>query len=152
MFGDSGSMWLFGAMAAQAVAALLVLVWGATRVIRTPASDSPIPLAVTAVVMGVLAMAMAGGWGDAAAKLWGVASILLLVVYVAAAHANSRLDDSSTTAWAVSRLMGLVLAVTVFLTGAGAGWWPIGIAAVIVAAAAAWVVKTERVSREDRTA
>jgi len=152
MFGDSGGMWLFGAMAAQAVAALLVLVWGATRVIRTPASDSPIPLVVTAVVTGVLAMPMSGGWGDAAAKLWGVAGILLLVVYVAAAHANSRLDDSSATAWARFALMGLVLAVTVFLTGAGAGWWPIGIAAVIVAAAAAWVVKTERVSREDRTA
>ena len=152
MFSESGGLWLFGATVAQAVAALLVLVWGATRVIRTPASDSPMPLAVTAIVMGVLAMAMAGGWGDAAAKLWGVAGILLLVVYVAAAQANSRLDDSSTTAWAVFALMGIVVAVIVFLTGADVGWWPVAIAAVIVVAAAAWAASSERVSREDRTA
>ena len=152
MFSESGGLWLFGAMVAQAVAALLVLVWGATRVIRTPASDSPMPLAVTAIAMGVLAMAMAGGWGDAAAKLWGVAGILLLIVYVAAAQANSRLDDSSTTAWAVFALMGIVVAVVVFLTGADVGWWPVAIAAVIVVAAAAWAASSERVSREDRTA
>ena len=152
MFSESGGLWLVGATVAQAVAALLVLVWGATRVIRTPASDSPMPLAVTAIAMGVLAMAMAGGWGDAAAKLWGVAGILLLIVYVAAAQANSRLDDSSTTAWAVFALMGIVVAVVVFLTGADVGWWPVAIAAVIVVAAAAWAASSERVSREDRTA
>ena len=101
------------------------------------------PLAVTAVVMGVLALAMAGGWGDAAAKLWGVAGILLLVVYVAAAQANSRLDDSSTTAWAVFALMGIVVAVIVFLTGADVGWWPVAIAAVIVVAAAAWAARSD---------
>ena len=152
MFSESGGLWLFCATVAQAVAALLVLVWGATRVIRTPASDSPMPLAVTAIAMGVLAMAMAGGWGDAAAKLWGVAGILLLIVYVAAAQANSRLDDSSTTAWAVFALMGIVVAVVVFLTGADVGWWPVAIAALIVVAAAAWAASSERVSREDRTA
>ena len=151
MFGDFGSLWLLAATISQAVAALLVLVWGATRVVRPPATDSPVPLAVTAVVMGVLALAMANGWGDAAAKLWGVASILLLVVYVAAAQANSRLDDSSTTAWAVFALMGIVVAVIVFLTGADVGWWPVAIAAVIVVAAAAWAMQSDRVSREDRT-
>jgi hypothetical protein len=151
MFGEPGQLWLLAATIAQGIAALLVLVWGATRVIRPPATDSPAPLAVTAVVMGVLALTMAYGWGDAAAKLWGVAGILLVVVYVAAAQANSRLDDSSTTAWAVFALMGVVVAVTAFLTGAATGWWPVAIAAVIVVAAAAWAVQSERVSRENRT-
>jgi len=151
MFGDSGSLWLLAATISQGVAALLVLVWGATRVVRPPATDSPVPLTVTAFVMGVLALAMAYGWGDAAAKFWGVASILLLVVYVAAAQANSRLDDSSTTAWAVFALMGIVVAVTAFLTGADVGWWPVAIAAVIIVAAAAWALQSDRVSREDRT-
>ena len=151
MFGDFGGSWLLVASISQAVAALLVLVWGATRVVRKPATDSPVPLAVSAVVMGVLALTIMYGWGDVDAKLWNVAGILLLVVYVAAAQANSRLDDSSTTAWAVFALMGIVVAVTAFLTGADAGWWPVAIAAVIIVAAAAWAARSEQVSRENRT-
>ncbi len=108
MFGDAGSVWLLAATVAQAVAALLVLVWGAMRVVRRPATVSPVPLATTAVVMALLVLAISFDWGDASAKLWGVAGILLLVVYVAAAQANSRLDDSNTTAWAVFALMGVV--------------------------------------------
>jgi hypothetical protein len=94
---------------------------------------------------------MAFGWVDAAAKLWGVAGVLLLVVYLLAAQAHSRLDDSNTTAWALFALMGLVLAAVVFLKGVSEGWWPIGIAAVIVAAAVAWSVKSGGVSRENRS-
>jgi hypothetical protein len=151
MFGGAGSLWLLAATIAQAVAALLVLVWGATRVVRPPAAGSLWPLAVTAVVIGPLALAVSSGWIDAAAKLWGVAGILLLVVYVLAAQSNSRLDESDTTWWALFALMGLVLAVVIFLTGAGESWWPIGIAAAIVGAAAAWAVRSDRLSRENRT-
>jgi hypothetical protein len=142
MFGDAGSQWLLAATVAQAVAALLVLVWGAMRIVRRPATVSPVPLATTAVVMALLVLAISFDWGDASAKLWGVAGILLLVVYVAAAQANSRLDDSNTTAWAVFALMGLVLVVVVFLMGASDGWWPPGIAIVIAAAAAVWALKS----------
>jgi hypothetical protein len=152
MFGDLGGFWLLAASISQAVAALLVLVWGATRVVRKPATDSPVPMVVSAVVMGVLALTIMYGWGDADAKLWNVAGILLLVVYVAAAQANSRLDNSSTTAWAVFALMGIVVGVTAFLTGADVGWWPVAIAAVIIVAAAAWAARSEQVSRENRTA
>jgi len=151
MFGDSGSLWFLAAWIAQAVAALLVVVWGATRVIRPADGYSAVPLTITAVVIGVLVVAMAGGWLDAAAKLWGVAGVLLLVVYVLAAQANSRLDDSNATAWALFALMGVVLAIVVFLKGAGDGWWPIGIAAVIVAAAVGWSVKSGDLSPENRT-
>jgi hypothetical protein len=151
MFGESASLWLLAATIALTVAAILVLVWGATRVIRPASGTSAVPLVVTAVVTGVLALPLSIGWGDAE-KLRGVAGLLLLVVYVAAAHANSRLDDSNTPAWALFALMGIVLAVVVFLRGASEGWWPIGIAAVIVAAAAAWTVATPYVSRENRKA
>jgi hypothetical protein len=142
MFGDAGSQWLLAATVAQAVAALLVLVWGAMRIVRRPATVSPVPLATTAVVMALLVLAISFDWGDASAKLWGVAGILLLVVYVAAAQANSRLDDSNTTAWAMFALMGLVLVVVVFLIGASDGWWPPGIAIAIAAAAAVWALKS----------
>ena len=75
-----------------------------------------------------------------------------MVVYVAAAQANSRLDDSNTTAWAVFALMGTALAVVVFLKGASDGWWPVGIAAAIAAAAAVWALKSGRPSRENQAA
>jgi len=143
MFGGTGNLLLLAATIAQAVAALLVLIWGATRVVRRPATGSALPVAVTAVVMGLLALAMSFGWGDAAARLWGVPGILLLVVYVAAAQANSRLDDS-TAAWAVFALMAVVLMVVVFLTGVSEGWWPTGIAAAIVTVAAGWAMNSGR--------
>ena len=133
---------------AQTVAALLVLIWGATRVVRTPGVATLLPLVGTAVAMGVLALAVCAGWG--APKLWGVGAILLFVVYVAAAHANSRLDDSNTTAWAWFAVMGIVLAVVVFLKGASDGWWPIGIAAVIVVASGVAAVDRNRLTADER--
>jgi hypothetical protein len=135
MFGETGANFVIGAEIAGAVAALLVLVWGATRVIRPSATFSVVPLAVTAVVTALLTLAMAAGWFDAAAKLWGVAGLLLVAVYLLAAQANSRLDDSSTTAWAWFALTAIVLAVAAFLMGAAYGWWPVAIAVVVVALA-----------------
>jgi hypothetical protein len=138
MFGDSANLWLLAATIAQAIAALLVLIWGATRVVQPLVTGGQLPLAMAAVVTALLALAISSNLGHAAPRLWGVAGILLLVVYVAAAQANSRLDDSNTTAWAVFALMGLVLVVVVFVTGISDGWWPAGIAAAITAAAAVW--------------
>lgn len=151
MFGESGSLWLAAATIAQAVTAVLVLIWGATRVVRPPAGGGPLPLAMTAVAMAALALAISFDWGDAASKLWAVAGILLLVVYVAAAQANSRLDEANTLAWAVFALMAVVVIAAVFLTGAGGGWWSAGIAAAITAAAAVWALKFGR-SRQSRAA
>lgn len=151
MFGESSGIWLIIALIGHALAAVLVLMWGATRVVRSAVGDSPLPLVMTAVVMAVLALAVSIGWRDSGTKIWGVAGVLLLVVYVAAAQANLRIDDS-TTAWAWFAGMGIALAVVVFLYGVSEGWWPMLIAAVIVAAAAAWAVKSEPVSRESRRA
>jgi hypothetical protein len=142
MFGGTGTLWLLAAAIAGAVAALLVLIWGATRVVQPPVAGSVLPLTVTAVVTGLLVLAISFSWGDAAAHLWGVAGILLLGVYVAAAQANSRLDDENSTAWAVFALMAMVFVVAVFLMGASQGWWPSGIAIAIVAAAAVWALKS----------
>ncbi len=168
MFGESAGLWLLAATIALTAAAILVLVWGATRVIRPATGATPVPLMMTAVVTGVLAFALSIGSSDAAAKLWPVAGLLLLAVYVAAAQANSRLDDTSTTAWAWFALTGVVLAVVAFMTGASQSWWPVVIALIIVAAAGAWAIqsqksmpatrpkprpisKSERLSRENRT-
>ncbi|MFI5510113.1 hypothetical protein ACIA48_21820 [Mycobacterium sp. NPDC051804] len=153
MLRDLGGVWfLAAATIAQAVAALLVLIWGATRVVRRPGTESLLPLVSTAVSMGVLAVAVCTSWG--APTLWGVGALLLFVVYLAAAHANSRLDDSSTISWAWFATMAIMVAVIAFLTGASEGWWPVGVAVLVVAAAAAWAVqsgKSERLRRENRT-
>lgn len=145
MFGETANPWFLAATMSQAVAALLVLMWGTTRAIRpAPGDHSFRPLMTAAAVTGALVLALSTGWADAGSKLWGVGALLLLVVYAAAAHANSRLDDANTTAWAWFAVMGIVLVAVVFLTGLDGGWWPIGIAAVIVGAAAAWAVKFDR--------
>ncbi len=138
MYGDSGTGWLLAATVAQACAALLVLIWGATRVVGAPAVNGPLPLVGTAGAVLALAVVVTFGWGDIGVKLWGVAGLLLLVVYLAAAQAYSRIDDSNTSAWALFALMGLVLGVTVFLKGVSDGWWPAAIAAVVVGVAAVW--------------
>jgi hypothetical protein len=142
LFGQQGGLWpTLAATIAEALAAVLVLTWGAMRVARPSRTGSPLPFAATAVTTMVLAFAVSDGWADAGAKLWGVAALLLLVVYVLAAQANSRLNNFSTAAWALFALMGLVLAVVAFLIGVSQSWWPVGIAVVILAAAAAWAVK-----------
>jgi hypothetical protein len=152
MFAESGSLWLFAASVATATAALLVLVWGATRVAR-PLVDrgGALGMVVTAVVMALLVVAMCRGWGDASAKLWGVAGILLIIVYALAARANSRLDEADTMAWAVFALMGVVLAAVVAVVlygeGGGEGRWPVAIAAVIEGVAAALAAERKGLRR-----
>jgi hypothetical protein len=142
LFGQQGGLWpALAATIAQAVAAVLVLTWGAMRVARPSRTGSPLPFAATAVTTMVLALAVSSGWADAGSKLWGVAGMLLIVLYVLAAQANSRLDDANTATWLLFALMGLVLAVVAFLIGVSQSWWPVGITVVILAAAAAWAVK-----------
>jgi hypothetical protein len=142
MFGFASGFWLLlAATMAQAVAALLVLIWGAARVVRSARGPGVLPLVAAGVAATVVAALVAGGWADAGSKLWGVGGLLLLVVYSLAAQANSRLDDSSTAAWALFAVAGVVVAAVVILKGLAEGWWPVGVAAVILAAAAAWAVK-----------
>jgi len=91
-------------------------------------------------------------WGGAAGRLWCVAPILLFVVYLAAAHANSQLDDYDTTAWAVFALTGIVLVVVVFLNGVSHGWWPLAIAAAVTVTGVGVGWMRNGVSQENRTA
>lgn len=58
MFGEAGSLWLLAGLIATAAAALLVLVWGATRVVHRQVGRGGPGLAVTAMLVGVLAVAM----------------------------------------------------------------------------------------------
>jgi hypothetical protein len=142
MFGMTSGFWLLlAATMAQAVAALLVLIWGATRVVRPPRADSVPPLVTAGVATTVVAALVSGGWAGAGSKLWGVGGLLLIVVYLLAAQANSRLDHSNTAAWTLFAVMALVLAAAVILKGLAEGWWPVAIAVVILAAAAVWAVK-----------
>jgi hypothetical protein len=142
MFGTTSGFWMLtAATMAQAVAALLVLIWGATRVVRPPRADSVLPLVMAGVATAVVAALVSGGWAGAGSKLWGVGGLLLIVVYLVAAQANSRLDDSNTAARTLFAVMVLVLAAVVILKGLAEGWWPVGIAGVILAAAAVWAVK-----------
>ena len=141
MFGESASLWLLAASGATATAVMLVLLWGATRVAHDRIGRGGFVLAVTAAAIALFAVVMCRGWGEVPAKLWGVAGILLIVVYLGAAHANSRLDQDNTAAWGAFVLMGFALAAAVVAMlsgeGAGGGLWPVAIAAAIVGVAVA---------------
>jgi hypothetical protein len=142
MFGMASGFWLLlAATLALAIAALLVLIWGATRVVAPARTGGAAPLVAAGVATTVLAALVSGNWADAASKLWGVGGLLLLAVYLLAAQANSRSDDSSTIAWAVFAAMGVAVAAIAVLKGLAEGWWPVGVALVILAGAAAWAVK-----------
>ncbi len=144
MFPDSTGLLMLIASVALSLAALLVLMWGATRIAPPPIpGEAPGVLLVTAAT-AVLAIAMCRGWGDVSAKLWGVAGILLLIVYLLAAQAYSRLDDGSTAAWALFAFTGIVVGVVVFMTGTADSWWPVGIAAAIAALAVAIAAKSRQ--------
>lgn len=144
MFGHSSGVWVVAATTALASAALIMLTFGAARAAPAPLpSDEPGVLVAT-VITALLAVVMCRGWGDVSSKLWGVAGILLLVVYLLVVQANSRLEDGNTMAWGLFALVGVVLLVVVFVIGAGTSWWPVGIAAAIAAVAATVAVASRQ--------
>jgi len=147
LFADAGSLWLITGALALGSAALLAITLAAVRVasrLTHQISAHQHVGAVTVVVAAATAMLVVvttQNWAGAASKLTGVAPLLLLVLYVIAAEANSRLPGSSDAAMALRVFMPTLAVVVVLIPLSyyefdALSLWPPAIAAAIGAAAA----------------
>ena len=96
---------------------------------------------MVAAATAMLVVVTTQNWAGAASKLTGVAPLLLLVLYVIAAEANSRLPGSSDAAMALRVFMPTLAVVVVLIPRSyyefdALSLWPPAIAAAIGAAAA----------------
>ena len=142
MFGDTGVHWMIAGGAALAAAALLALTWAVLRVARRLTGVGTPTTVVTIAVLAFLTVALCRNWAGAADKLMHVAAMLLVVLYVFVAEANSRLPGAETATGTVRVLWPVVLAAVVLIPLRDAEFatealWPVAITAAVVGAAAA---------------
>jgi hypothetical protein len=154
--GNAGINWLLVGGLASACAGLLAITLGAARVARRLAEQFSLPVRDRVFVGGVMPIVgvlviIEFGWGSVATKLGDVGPMLLLAVYVCAAHANSRIPRAglSVAAEAARMFMWVVAAAIVVVplleTEFRATWAPrLGITAVILVAAGTLVAKSAR--------
>jgi hypothetical protein len=104
---------------------------------------------VTIAVLAFLTVALCRNWAGAADKLIHVAAMLLVVLYVFVAEANSRLPGAETATGTVRVLWPVVLAAVVLIPLRDAEFatealWPVAITAAVVGAAAALTAAAAR--------
>ena len=138
-YAGAGDLWLALAIFATGSAALLALMWAVVGVASRLAERVPTVAITTAgvVVTALLVVTfwLSHGLGDKFSK---VAALLLLVVYVLAVEAYSRISTDSTVGWWLRLFMPAVLAVAVVLPLLAADFaatalWPVLIAAALAA-------------------
>ena len=115
MFGDYGAYWVITGGAALAAAALLALTWAVLRVARRLTGLGTPTTVVTIAVLTFLTVALCRNWAGAADKLMDVAAMLLVVLYVFVAEANSRLPGAETATVTVRVLWPVVRAAVVLI-------------------------------------
>jgi hypothetical protein len=98
MFGDSGVRWLITGGAALSAAALLALTWAVLRVARRLTGLGTATTVATLAVLAFLTVALCRNWAGAADTLVYVAAMLLVMLYVLVAEANSRLPGAEAAA------------------------------------------------------
>jgi ethanolamine permease len=154
--GSTGINWLLVGGLASACAGLLAITLGAARVARRLAEQFSLPVRDRVLVGGVMTIVgvlviIEFGWGGVATKLGDVGPMLLLAVYVCAAHANARIPRArlGVAAEAARMFMWVVVAAIVVVplleTEFRATWAPrLGITGVILVAAGTLVAKSAR--------
>lgn len=154
--GQAGQNWFLIGRAAFGFAGLLVLIFAAVRVARRLADQLTLPLpdrAQPAGVVAIIAALLVVDWlwsGIGPSKLGDAGPPLLLAVYVCAAHACARLPHTEPGPGLAGQAARLLIWVVV--AGVVAVAWPppLGIAAVVLIAAAAIATKTTRLpAREE---
>ena len=163
--GDAGLTWLLIGNLAFGCAGLLMLTFAAIRVAGRLAEQLEFPLqngAQLAGVVSIVGVLVIVEWlwaGFASSKLGDVGPLLLLAVYVCAAHACARIPNAGTrsAAEAARIFMWVVVAGVVVVPlrdqnvrdqNVPAEWMlRLGIAAGVLLAAAAIVAKTKRLPR-----
>ncbi|OMB97176.1 hypothetical protein A5733_10480 [Mycobacterium sp. NS-7484] len=140
-FSDAGFYWFSAGALCLASAALLVLMWAATRVAARLFGPGPEVAMLVPAVMCVLAVAFCRFQEHIGRLQTTVPALLLLVVYLLVTEANSRVAGS-TAAQQAPRLVLTVVTVCVVLIPlrvteyALPTWWPLLLTAVILAVAA----------------
>jgi hypothetical protein len=138
MFGHSGFVWVIMGGAALWAAALLALTWAVLRVARRLTGEETATTMATLALLAILTVALCRNSGTSD-KL--VAAMLLVVLYVFVAEANSRLPGAETAA-RMCRVLWPVLLVVVVLFPlrdaefAASALWPVVITALVVGIAA----------------
>jgi hypothetical protein len=151
--GHAGDNWFLIGRLALMCAGLLMLIFAAVRVARRWADQLTLPLPDRAQLAGVVAIIgalLVVDWlwsGFGYSKLGDAGALLLLAVYVCAAHACARIPHTGpgprTAAKAARLLIWVVVAGVI-----GVEWPPrLGIAAVVLIVAAAIATRTKRLPR-----
>jgi ethanolamine permease len=149
--GNAGSTWWLIGSVALKCAGLLMLMFAAVRVARRWADQLTLPLPDRAQLAGVVAIVvvlLVVEWlwsGATSSTLGDVGSLLLLAVYVCAAHACARIPRTGPR---IAAEAGRLL-IWVVVAGVVVVEWPplLGIAAVVLIVAAAIATKTKRLPR-----
>jgi ethanolamine permease len=161
--GNAGINLLLVGAVAFACAGLLAITLGAIRVairlveqLRLSVQTGAL-LGSVVTIVGVLVI-IEFGWGGVATKLGDVGPMLLLAVYVCAAHANARIPRAGlgVAAGAARMFMWVVVAAIVVVplleTEFRATWAPrLGITGVILVAAGTLVAKSARLHPREQS-
>ncbi|MEE3750652.1 hypothetical protein [Mycobacterium intracellulare] len=136
---DAGWMWMAVAGVTLATAAALASGWAVVRVaVGLAATGEATPntglrVAVAVLVAAMAAVLSAHGARAVAAVVFGAAALLLVVLYVAVAEANSRIPGDSVVAWWVRLIMPALAVVAVVKPVVDAHLGVVEVATVIVA-------------------
>ena len=140
-FGTQANTWLLAGSVPLSCAAILALMWAATRVAGQVFGTGATTSALVAVAAAALAVVLCRFNQEIGGLLVVVAAMLLLVVYLLVAQANSRLTGPPAAVQG-PRVVLVVTAVAVVLIPLGAhdflpvAWWPVGVTVVVLAIAA----------------
>jgi hypothetical protein len=142
MFGDSSAVLLSAGGFALGAAALLAVTWAVLRIARRLTGESTVTTVAVLALLAILTVVLCRHWGGASEKVLSVPVILLVVLYVFVAEANSRLPGAESATRTIRVLWLVMLAAVVLLPlrdaeFAAASLWPVAITAVVVGIGAA---------------
>ncbi|OMC31682.1 hypothetical protein A5740_14685 [Mycobacterium sp. GA-1841] len=140
-YSDAGIYWFAAGALCLASAALLVLMWAATRVAARLFGPGPEVATLVPAAMCVLAVGFCRFQEHIGKLQTTVPALLLLVVYVLVTEANSRVAGSTAAQQAPRLILTLVIVCVVLIPLRVSGyawptWWPLLVTVVILGLAA----------------
>jgi hypothetical protein len=141
IFGEPSRLWLLAGAVPLSCAAVLALMWAATRVAGRLFGAGVATSTLVAAAVAVVAVALCRYQRDISGPLSVVAALLLVVVYVLVAEANSRAPGASAAVQVPRAVMLATAAGVVFIPlrardFAVGAWWPLGFTVLILGVAA----------------
>lgn len=141
IFGETSRFWLLAGPVPLSCAAVLALLWAATRVAGRLFGGGVATSTLVAVAVAVVAVVLCRYQRDVSGLLSIVAALLLVAVYIFVAEANSRVPGASAAVQVPRAVILATAAGVVFIPLRAsdftvAAWWPLGITVLIVGVAA----------------